>query len=260
MPRANRCFVAGAVWHITHRCHKQEFLLRHDWCRRRWLHWLFEARRRFDLCILNYTVTRNHIHLLVRDLGYGEIARSMQLTAGRTAQEFNTRKRRRGAFWEDRYHATAVSTDIHLARCLVYIDLNMVRAGAVSDPSDWPHSGYHEIQTPKKRYRIVDTNALMELTACRGQSDLRSWHRGLVDEALRDSDFLQRQSLWTESVAVGDRDFTAMIEQALGIRVPGRKLTQHDTATWILKQERSAYNAKRSPKRAANCLSSPLHA
>ena len=27
MPRANRYFVPGYVWHITHRCHKQEFLL-----------------------------------------------------------------------------------------------------------------------------------------------------------------------------------------------------------------------------------------
>ncbi len=28
MPRANRYFLPGHVWHITHRCHKQEFLLK----------------------------------------------------------------------------------------------------------------------------------------------------------------------------------------------------------------------------------------
>ncbi|MDY6990942.1 MAG: transposase, partial [Thermodesulfobacteriota bacterium] len=28
MPRANRHYVPGYVWHITHRCHKKEFLLR----------------------------------------------------------------------------------------------------------------------------------------------------------------------------------------------------------------------------------------
>lgn len=67
MPCANRCFVAGAVWHITQRCHKREFLLRHRWCRRRWIYWLFEARKRFGLCVLNYTVTSNHVHLLVKD-------------------------------------------------------------------------------------------------------------------------------------------------------------------------------------------------
>jgi hypothetical protein len=46
-------------------------------------------------------------------------------------------KARRGAFWQDRYHATAVQTGEHLARCLVYVDLNMVRAGVVEHPALW---------------------------------------------------------------------------------------------------------------------------
>jgi putative transposase len=28
---------------------------------------------------------------------------------------------------------------------MVYIDLNMVRAGVVDHPSEWPDCGYHEI-------------------------------------------------------------------------------------------------------------------
>ncbi len=28
MPRAHRHFLPGHVWHITHRCHKQEFFLK----------------------------------------------------------------------------------------------------------------------------------------------------------------------------------------------------------------------------------------
>jgi putative transposase len=44
----------------------------------------------------------------------------MQLVAGRTAQEYNRRKQRKGAFWEDRYHATAVDTDAHLVQCLAH--------------------------------------------------------------------------------------------------------------------------------------------
>ena len=28
MPRANRHYIPGYVWHITHRCHKKEFLLK----------------------------------------------------------------------------------------------------------------------------------------------------------------------------------------------------------------------------------------
>ena len=91
MPRANRYLLPDHVWHITHRCHKKEFLLKFAKDRKRWLHWLFEARKRFGLCVLNYIITSNHIYLLVRDRGQGEIKNSMQLVVGRTAQEYKQR-------------------------------------------------------------------------------------------------------------------------------------------------------------------------
>lgn len=31
----------------------------------------------------------------------------------------------KGAYWEDRYHATALETDRHLLRCLIYVDMNI---------------------------------------------------------------------------------------------------------------------------------------
>ena len=157
MPRANRHHIPGCVWHITHRCHDRKFLLKFARDRRRWIHWLFEARKRHDLAVLNFMVTSNHIHLLVVD-GEDEeaIPRVMQLAAGRTAQEYNLRKRRRGAFWEDRYHATAVESGEHLRNCMAYIDLNMCRAGVVSHPARWECCEYHEIHTPRQRYGIVN--------------------------------------------------------------------------------------------------------
>ena len=64
------------------------FLLKFDKDKKRWKHWLFEAKKRFELIILNYTVTSNHIHLLVYDGKVNVIPKSIQLIAGRTAREF----------------------------------------------------------------------------------------------------------------------------------------------------------------------------
>jgi putative transposase len=136
MPRANRYFLPGFLWHITHRCHKKEFLLKFACDRECWLGWLFEAKRRYGLCVLNYVVTSNPIHLLVKDTNQHVISKSLLLIAGRTAQEHNLRKQRKGAFWEDRYHATAIESDEHFLRCLVYIDMNMVRASVVKHPAE----------------------------------------------------------------------------------------------------------------------------
>lgn len=99
MARAKRHYLPGYAWHITHRCDEREFLLKFGRDRLRWVQCLFEARKRHGLCILNYMATSKHIHLLVFDRGGREvIPKSMQLVAGRTGQEFNLRKKRKGAF------------------------------------------------------------------------------------------------------------------------------------------------------------------
>jgi putative transposase len=224
MARANRHHLPGYVWHITHRCHKKEFLLKFEKDRKRWISWLFEAKKRFGLCVLNYTVTSNHIHLLVYDMREDVIPKSIQLVAGRTAREYNIRKKRKGAFWEDRYHATAVHTDDHFIRCLVYIDLNMVRAGVVQHPSQWAFGGYNEIQNPKQRYSIVNRGELAKLLGIRDDAQMMEVHRQWV-EALLKTGSNKRNAQWTESIAVGNKDFVMETKARLGAKGVGRKIT-----------------------------------
>lgn len=226
MARAKRHYIPGHVWHITHRCHKREFLFRFAKDRRRWLHWLFEAKKRYGLVILDYMVTSNHVHLLVVDGGSREvIPRAIQLVAGRTGQEFNQRKDRTGAYWEDRYHATAVESGDHLLRCIVYIDLNMVRTGVVNDPSQWAFSGYNEIQEPRQRYGLVDYQKLLDLVGIDTYDAFRRSHRGWVEESLRNGDNA-RESKWTEGIAVGSKAFVERTKERLGISAKGRKVLE----------------------------------
>lgn len=239
MPRANRIFCSGRVWHITHRCHQREFLLKFARDRRRWRHWLFEARRRYGMSILNYIATSNHVHLLCEDQGRGEIALGLQLSAGRTAQEFNTRKNRKGAFWEDRYHATAVQTDGHLARCMTYIDLNMVRARVVRHPRDWEVCGYNEIQSPRPRKRVVDFEALMRLLNVDSHQTLVDLQNRLLQNEISDS---KRNPIWTQSVAVGEREYLEEIKRNLGSRGMYRQVDDENRFR-ILREPGHAYHA-----------------
>lgn len=224
MPRAHRYFLSGYLWHITHRCHRKSFLLKFAKDRRRWIHWLFEARKRFGLRVLNYIVTSNHVHLLVEDQGKGEIAQGMQLVAGRVAQEYNQRKARRGAFWEDRYHATAVDSEGCLARCLTYIDLNMVRAGVVSHPRDWRDSGYRELQAPPSRYRVTNMERLMGLLSMSSMSELQEARKAWIEEALS-AGVQVRRSNWCDSIAVGSEGFLDDIKTKLGYSAGHRNFT-----------------------------------
>jgi putative transposase len=66
---AKRYYIPGCVWHVAHRCHKKEFLLKFARDRSRWLELLYKAKMRYGLVVLDYIVTSNHIHLLISDDG-----------------------------------------------------------------------------------------------------------------------------------------------------------------------------------------------
>ncbi|MFZ2631576.1 MAG: transposase [Desulfosalsimonadaceae bacterium] len=249
MARANRHHLPGYVWHITHRCHKKEFLLKFEKDKNRWMKWLFEAKKRFGLAVLNYTVTSNHIHLLVIDGKENVIPKSMQLIAGRMGREYNLRKSRKGAFWEDRYHATAVNTDDHLIRCLAYIDLNMVRAGAVQHPSEWMHGGYNEIQNPKQRYSLINRQVLSNLLGMKDDVQLRESHRQWVEEILKNGSN-KRDAKWSESIAAGDKEFVSEVKTKLGAKAIGRKSVE-DNGDYELREFQIPYNPLFTPEKCA---------
>jgi REP element-mobilizing transposase RayT len=206
------------------------------------VNWLFEARKRYGIEILNYSVTSNHIHLLV----YGNedqevIPRSLQLVAGRTAQAYNRRKNRKGAFWEDRYHATAVDTDEHLIRCLVYIDMNMVRAGVVNHPREWRHSGYHEIMNPPRRYQVLARIRLMQLLDLNERQLIESYPHWFDDFVQEKS---TREKAWTEPLAVGSYQFVETVQKQLGVRAKYRSIKENSSGTAsILQEPIAAYNS-----------------
>jgi putative transposase len=249
--RAKRHFIPGFIWHITHRCHKREFLLKFSKDRHRYLQWLYKAKKRYGLAILNYTVTSNHIHLLVVDAGKRDvIPRSMQLVAGRTGQEYNQRKNRKGAYWEDRYHATAVESGEHLARCMVYIDTNMVRAGAVSHPSMWPFCGYNEIQEPRRKNVLIDYDRLQVLLGVGSYVQLRNSYKGWVEEYLGDCE-KSRHEEWTGSIAVGSRTFVDKVKALLGFRAKGRKVIEAGEG-YQVRESPVSYKAKKEARGPEN--------
>ena len=210
--------------------------------RHRWLQWLYEARKRYSLVILNYVVTSNHIHLLVQDAnGQNVIPKSIQLVAGRTGQEFNNRKKRKGAFGEDRYHATAIETGEHLLRCLVYVDLNMVRAGVVSHPEQWSHGGYNEIQHPRRKNILIDYETLSRLSGFDNFGSFQSAHRRWVQAASSDVE-AKREDCWTQSIATGSRSFVEAVKRRMRSFAIGRRVRQKAEG-FELRESHSPYRA-----------------
>src|SRR2546428_1465588 len=145
MARAHRLHGGGGIFHITHRCHNRAFLLKFARDRDAYRHLLREALQQFEVCVLDYCLTSNHVHLLIDAAARTEVSGFMQKVAGEFARAYNRRKSRTNAFWGDNFHATLVGDGQYLWACLRYIELNMVRCGVVTHPSQWEWVGYHEI-------------------------------------------------------------------------------------------------------------------
>ena len=126
------------------------------------------------------------------------------------------------------YHATAVETGAHLARCLTYIDLNMVRAGVVDHPAHRRSGGYHEIQTAPARYRIINRAALAEVLGVESMARLAQTHAEWIEAALAER-VHRRHQRGSASVAIGSRAFVERMADKLGDRAryredPNRRL------------------------------------
>jgi putative transposase len=110
---------------------------------------------------------------------------------------------------------------------MVYIDLNMVRAGVVSHLEKWNESGFNEIQKPPKRYGIIDLQSLNELSSFEDVREFQGAHRYWVEQALQKG-LLTRDDRWSESIAVRSLAFIDQVKSQLGLRAAHRGVLEAD--------------------------------
>ena len=174
---------------------------------------LEEAAKRFEVALHAYVLMSNHFHLLATPQTADGLPKMMQAVGRSYVRYFNDSQKRSGTLWEGRYKSTLIQTERYLLACMVYIDLNPVRAGMVGAPQDYlwsshlhylgarqdrlitPHSLYWELgNTPFAREAayadLVQAGVNPVQQAALTDATLRGW-------ALGESDFvadLQKQT------------------------------------------------------------------
>lgn len=224
MPRANRVQLDGHICHITHRCHDRDFLFRFRKDRNFYRELIRREHRQFNISLLSYCITCNHVHLLLRSKKSHDVGRFMQRVEGAMGQAYNLRRRRTGAFWADRYHATLVEDGHHLWSCFRYIDLNMVRAGVVQHPRDWAWTAWRELVGERRHHRLISRAAVLEAIDVPDWKAFSDQYRGLVEDGIR-SQTLLREPWWTEATAVGRPGFIETVKHGLLKDSSRRRLT-----------------------------------
>ncbi|MBP6006830.1 MAG: transposase [Rhodoferax sp.] len=213
MARLPRLSLANQAHHVIQRGNNRQPIFAGNTDYQRFLGVLEEGAKRFEVALHAYVLMSNHFHLLATPQTEDGLPKMMQAVGRSYVRYFNDAQGRSGTLWEGRYKSTVIQADRYLLACMAYIDLNPVRAGLVSAPSDYlwsshlhylgarmdrlitPHSLYWELgNTPFAREAayadLVQAGVNPVQQAALTDATLRGW-------ALGESDFvadLQKQT------------------------------------------------------------------
>ncbi len=142
MARLPRLTVPGYPHHLIQRGNNRQPIFGGEGDYRFLLDLIEQYSREFKVAIHSYVLMGNHFHLLATPETDKGLPDMMQAVGRRYVRYFNGRHGRTGTLWEGRYRSTLVQAERYLLACMVYIDLNPVRAGMVADPAAYPWSSF----------------------------------------------------------------------------------------------------------------------
>ena len=104
---------------------------------------MVRAQERVILPILGACLMPNHVHLVVRPTGDGDIARWTRWLFTTHVRHYHEKYRTSGRLWQGRYKSFLIQDDHYLLTVLRYVERNAQRAKLVARAEDWRWSSLH---------------------------------------------------------------------------------------------------------------------
>ncbi len=159
MARLPRLTLIDYPHHVILRGNNRQPIFAVDADRLRMLSLMEEHGRAHGVDIHAYVLMDNHLHLLLTPRRERGVPLMMQAVGRSYVRSFNLQQGRSGTLWEGRYRSTLIQSERYLLNCMVYIDLNPVRAGMVDLPGDYPWSS-HTHYTGRQVQRMLTPHPL----------------------------------------------------------------------------------------------------
>jgi len=156
MPRNARCVLPGLPYHVTQRGSNRQrvFFAPSDY--KMYLSLVRDQIEDSGTRILAYCLMTNHVHLVVVPERADSLAVLFRRVHGRYAQYLNTRRRRTGHLWQQRFFSCPLSESRHWV-AIRYVEQNPCRALMASAPGlyRWSSAGVH-LGEAKDRLGLLD--------------------------------------------------------------------------------------------------------
>ncbi|MEJ5991463.1 transposase [Ramlibacter sp. PS3R-8] len=217
MARLPRLTVPGYPHHIIQRGNNRQAIFTDAADYELLLSLVDEHAHKQHVAVHGYVLMSNHFHLLATPDTVEGIPQMMQAVGRRYVRHYNLRHVRTGTLWEGRYKSTLIQAERHLLACMVYMDLNPVRAAMVADPADYAWSSHRHFIGRRTDKLITPHPLYWELgntPFARDEAYADMVRSGISEE--------QRKALG-ESVnrgwALGDADYVADLQRRTQRRV-----------------------------------------
>lgn len=142
MARLPRLTVPSLPHHVIQRGNNQQAIFAADGDNGTLVALLADNARKFQVAVHSYVLMPSHFRLLATPSSAVSLPHFMQAVGRSYARYFNQRQGRSGTLWEGRYRSTLIQAEPYLLACMVYMDLDPVRAGLVSVPQDYRWSSH----------------------------------------------------------------------------------------------------------------------
>ncbi len=222
MARQPRLTVPDYPHHIIQRGNNRQAIFHKPADYQAYLGLLLEASRQYKVAIHSYVLMTNHVHLLATPQDDTGLPLMMQQVGRSYVRLFNKQYERTGTLFEGRYKSTLIQTERYLLACMVYIDLNPVRAAMVALPQDYGWSSYgHYIGT---RSDLLVTPHPQVWSLGNTPYAREAAYKELVQAGVSAVDTQALTNTALRSWALGDEVFLASLETSTQRRVrPGIK-------------------------------------
>jgi putative transposase len=142
MARLPRLVIPNQPHHVIQRGNDRQLIFREEEDYQRFLAWLKESARFYQVAIHAYVLMPNHVHLLATPIDSEGLAQMMQKLGRFYVPWFNNKYKRYGGLFQGRFRTSLVDSERYFLACSRYIELNPVRNGLVGSALDYPWSSY----------------------------------------------------------------------------------------------------------------------
>jgi putative transposase len=201
MPREARFVMPGIPLHVVQRGINRQSCFFSEADYGTYLHFLGSSATRFGCSVHAYCLMTNHVHLLITPRTPEACGTFMKHLGQCYVQSVNKRLGRSGTLWEGRFRSCLVQSDSYVLACYRYIELNPVRAGMVSSPTQYAWSSYAVNAEGKESWLLKSHPAYESLGQNRGRR--AEAYKELCADALPAADLEQIRKATSVGCVIG---------------------------------------------------------